>query len=462
VWFAEVDKACSRLLGKRFPAVANLGDMTTLPDAVAAGEVEAPDIVVGGTPCQDFSVAGMRAGLAGQRGRLTMTYVLLVDAVDGKRGKGNECIAVWENVPGVLNHKANPFGNFLGALAGEDCALVPSGKRWPDAGVVVGPKRTVAWRCLDAQYFGLAQRRKRVFVVASARDDFDPAAVLFEREGLRRDTPPRREAGQAVAETIDARTQGGGFPGTDGACAEHVVAAFGAGNCAGPIAAAAALNANERYDFDSETFVVTQDSCPVVMNNLSPASKLGTGFDMGQLPIVCVTGDVTHTLKAEGFDASEDGTGRGQPIVPVGVDGTQPLYYQHDYAHGRVYGIDGVAPAVTTSNEAGGKNILAPTGFQSSQSGTRVNETAGTLDANYGSRRHNGVLYPAMAVRRLMPIECERLQGFPDGWTDGQADGPRYKQLGNSKAVPVVRWIGQRIEQELRYGWLRGLVDALG
>ncbi|HCE8478159.1 TPA: DNA cytosine methyltransferase [Pseudomonas aeruginosa] len=337
-WFAEIEPFPSAVLAQRWPAVPNLGDMTKLAREVLLGIIAAPLILVGGTPCQDFSVAGMRAGLAGERGALTMKFVELADAIDHVRPDGDECVVVWENVPGVLSDKGNAFGNFLAALVGESEALEPSGPRWTNAGCVYGPRRAAAWRVLDAQYFGLAQRRKRVFVVASARADFDPAAVLLEREGLRRDHPPRRGEGQDLA---------GRAP-------------FG------------------------------------------PALHANAG---GQVA-VCITGDITHTLKAEGFDASEDGTGRGQPIVAD------------------------VAPTLRSVN------------FRS--------------HSNPATQADSLVI--ASAVRRLTPRECERLQGFPDDYTlipwrgkpaEECPDGPRYKAIGNSKAVPVVRWIGRRLLQQL-------------
>ncbi|WP_261170926.1 DNA cytosine methyltransferase, partial [Serratia fonticola] len=134
------------------------------------------------TPCQAFSIAGLRNGLKDARGQLTLSYVELADAIDDKRRQLGEepAISVWENVPGVLNSKDNAFGCLLAALAGEDEPLQPSGGKWTNAGYVSGPKRTIAWIVKDAQYFGVAQRRRRVFVVASAREGFDPAAVLFE------------------------------------------------------------------------------------------------------------------------------------------------------------------------------------------------------------------------------------------------------------------------------------------
>ena len=209
-WFSEIEAFPSAVLAHHYPNVPNHGDMTKLAALVLAGKIPAPDVLVGGTPCQAFSVAGMREGLTDPRGALTIKYVELADAVDYVRAGQRKpaSVIVWENVPGVLSDKGNAFGCFLGALAGEDCELQPSGKRWSDAGCVYGPKRTIAWRVLDAQYFGLAQRRRRVFVIASARDGFDPTEVLFEREGTRRDIPPGWPAKLALHPTLTA--QGGG------------------------------------------------------------------------------------------------------------------------------------------------------------------------------------------------------------------------------------------------------------
>ncbi|HBB2091277.1 TPA: Dam family site-specific DNA-(adenine-N6)-methyltransferase [Escherichia coli] len=303
--------------------------------------------------CQAFSIAGLRGGLDDERGALTLKYVELANAIDDKRAESflKPAVIVWENVPGVLSSADNAFGCFLAGLAGEDAPFEPgdrpeSGKsnafwrwdgktgchapKWPQCGCIYGPQRKVAWRILDAQYFGVAQRRRRVFVVASARTDLDPATVLFEFEGVRRDIAPSRGEGK------------------------------------------------ETTRYTSNIAIRTCDDTNIIA-----------------------------------------------------------------MAHGQ-----------------GGAEI-------------KTDNSAPTLTCNHEAPI---VLLGDGRMRRLTPIECERLQGFPDGHTliptekrktvnsDElaylrnhypdlseeeaamlAADGPRYKAIGNSMAIPVMRWIGDRI-----------------
>ncbi|MDY0227242.1 MAG: DNA cytosine methyltransferase [Desulfomicrobium apsheronum] len=189
VFMAEIEPFPSAVLAHHWPHVPNLGDMTKVDGAEYNGDV---DILVGGTPCQAFSVAGKRESLSDERGNLTLKFVELCDAI-------NPAFVLWENVPGVLSTADNAFGCFLGALSGNDGELFPAGDGWSNAGCVIGPRRKLAWRILDAQYFGLAQRRRRVFVVACPRDGADPCEVLFEREGVQRHSAPSREKGEGFA-----------------------------------------------------------------------------------------------------------------------------------------------------------------------------------------------------------------------------------------------------------------------
>jgi DNA (cytosine-5)-methyltransferase 1 len=340
--FAEIEPFPSAVLAHHWPDVPNLGDMTKYADWPSFR----PQLIVGGTPCQAFSVAGLRKGLADPRGNLTLTFLAIL-------ARYRPTWLVWENVPGVLSDKTGAFSSFLGGLA-------KLGYGW-------------AYRVLDAQHFGVPQRRRRVFVVGYLGDWRRAAAVLFEPSCLRGDSPPRREAGQTVTPTIRAGVANGG--------PRH----------------------GARSGDSKDELIV-----PVLANCITARIHKGinTTCDEGQTMIA-------HSLRGEGFDASEDGTGRGTPIVPaiaferrmVRTSGGQP---QEELNH----------CLRSDTNTGDGAPCVAS----------------------------------AAAVRRLTPRECERLQGFPDDhtlipWRGKMApDGPRYKALGNSMAVPVMRWIGERIQ----------------
>ena len=204
-WFAEIEPFPCAVLSHHWPHVPNHGDMTQLVGKILNGSVEAPDVLVGGTPRQAFSVAGLRGSLDDECGNLTLILIRILDAIDFIRARNGQppCILVWENVPGVLNTKDNAFGCFLGGLAGEDMPLEPAGQKWTNAGYVLGHKRRIAWRILDAQYFGVAQRRRRVFLVASAGSE-DPTEILFERQGEAGHPAAGAEAGQNPAAAAPA------------------------------------------------------------------------------------------------------------------------------------------------------------------------------------------------------------------------------------------------------------------
>jgi len=453
LWCAEVEKFPSAVLAERFPNSVNLGDVTAddfLQRASAFGPL---DLLVGGPPCQDFSVAGLRAGTAGDRGNLSLRFMEIAHAIRPRN-------LLVENVPGWLNMPDNAFGSFLGGLVGADDALhSPLDGKWPSAGMVAGPRARAAWRVFDAQYFGVAQRRRRVFVVADFGEGADPAAVLFERKGVSGNTPPRREAGARVAALTSS---GVGTCGADDnqAQAGHLIG-FGGGNTSGPIDIATAQTAQtahgQRLDFDTETFIA-------------------------------------HSLRGEGFDASEDGTGRGTPIVPVAYrtsgncgawetgDKTDAITTTTDpTSHVLAYAIQAGALRENPDSGPGGIGVQEG-GAYTLEARAEVQAVAWSImpqnSGNDFKARPVDVAQPLMAggpvggnqggdyiqqawqVRRLTPTECERLQGFPDGFTNityrgkPAADGPRYKALGNSWAVPNGAWIIARLAEQLEQGRL--------
>lgn len=452
-------------LGYKEPADHNQGepllwgDMREVtPDLLRRHGVPLPNIVVAGTPCQAFSVAGARKGLEDPRGNLTLAFVDLLHAIVAARPDGKLAV-LWENVPGVLSDKGNAFGCFLGGLVGSlDAIPAPAGGSWPREGMVEGPRSRAAWATLDAQWFGVAQRRERVFVVVDFGGAVDPAAVLLEPDSLRGDSPPRRQAGKGAARGFECGPQGGGFtdlaptldtrckdgpirnqPGAGMMCAEispTLNAAFGSklgledqhinggGACSFPTVAMC-LNAHgARLDAESETLL------PVT----------GGGFD------------VAHSLRGEGFDASEDGTGRGTPLVPVAVSGA---ICRNSFSGGAGGRPEGAAAGhyLPVAFDCKGTEVQ----FQA-DGGRPPLRSMGHLDSHQNAGGHAAVAYAQMgqqwAVRRLMPIECARLQAFPDDWTqipwrgnpaEQCPDGPQYKALGNSMATVVVKYIMDRM-----------------
>ncbi len=411
--FSEIETFPSAVLKHHYPQVPNWGDLTRFkewPDATF-------DVLVGGTPCQSFSVAGLRKGLADPRGNLALTYLAVLD-----RYRPDWCC--WENVPGVLSADGGrAFGAFVGGLA-------ELGYGW-------------AYRVLDAQHFGLAQRRARVFVVGHLGDWRRAAAVLFERESLSGHPAPCREAGEDIAGCIGQRIN------------------------------------RSRPELDGHgAYIPFADLAPTLNAHFGDKQGLEDQHINGGAGMF-----VAHALRADGFDASEDGTGRGTPIVPY----TLAVRGRGD-SHDLEYRQDGVANAVLTPNGGRGGIGVGAIAFSAKDHGADAGELAPTLRARgYMESHANGGVMPAVAfantagdtalglskpgcppitgrngdpgnvllgmqVRRLTPRECERLQGFPDDYTlipyrgKPAADGPRYKALGNSMAVPVMAWIGRRIQ----------------
>lgn len=429
-WLSEIEPFPSAVLAYHYPEVPNLGDMTTLPERILSGEVEAPDVFCGGTPCQAFSVAGLRNSLDDARGNLSLTFVGIANAIDHVRSvrRDDPAIIFWENVPGVLSTKDNAFGCFLAGIAGEDNPLEPPRGKWTNSGYVLGPKRAVAWRLLDAQYFGVAQRRRRVFVVASARDNFDPAAVLFEFDGVRRDSAPSREAGQNAAPTIAGCSNGGGSngPGRDVDSADSLQVITIAHDQGG---AEIATNRAPTLTCNHEAPIAFHPTQEPIFSQDGTTHAMGCGSSGGQASVAVAQPMPINTMIALRHEALGEGTGFG-----IGDPGDPSFTLTKGHSHAVAHPFGGMSPVAGT--------LTANTGGM-----TRPAGNANELDF---------CVPVSMAVRRLTPVECERLQGFPDNYTnipwrkkDESPDGPRYKALGNSWAVPNVRWIGQRIQREM-------------
>ncbi|WP_455905862.1 DNA cytosine methyltransferase [Acinetobacter bereziniae] len=442
-WFAEIEKFPNQVLQHHYPNVRNIGDMTLIKQMIKDNEIDAPDILVGGTPCQAFSVAGLRNSLDDDRGQLSLEFVRLADEIDSKRIENGmqASIILWENVPGVLNTKDNAFGCFLGAIAGEGCELKPSGKRWPNSGCVFGPSRQVAWRVLNAQYFGLAQRRKRVFVIASARKE-SICEILFERKGMFGDFEESRGKGQNTTRNCKDSINRA----IETLSGKQIFPTILANSDKGWLGNQEAFSGNY---FIRETIGI----CPRALSISTTLEKIGTltASDCKQ-PLAVVTTETNcigglHPHAAVNKELSPTltnamGSGGGHvPLVTYGIQGN--IIGRSINAGGNGVGFrEEQAPTLTVGDKHGvAYAMIADTTPKIMQ------EVNGTLRSSGGG----GIVPPSVTfqsiARYLTEIECERLQGFPDNYTNipGASKGKRYKALGNSMAVPVMRWIGQRI-----------------
>lgn len=499
-WFSEIDDFPSRVLAHHFPETPNLGDMLSLPKRVRAGKVEAPELLVGGTPCQAFSLAGMRESLTDARGNLTLAFVELANAIDARRrALGKEpAWVLWENVDGVFTVDDNAFGCFLGALVGRRAPVPEPRGGWTRAGVVAGESRVACWRVLDSQFFGVAQRRRRVFVLArgGARAWSAADALLPITESCCWNPAPRGKAGTRVARapaggahfaggadtagalTASAGHHGHSSPRGDGSdtLVPEVTGTLTApagktGWRAGALEAGAGQLVPEPLAFDyrkggdSRTRMHATPEAPTLQTAgtaavIAPAVTAkwakGTGGPAGDEvqnlvtePIPFDTTQLTHpenrsrplpgdpapTLAKEGHAPAI-----AFSIVPEGGQGADLLATEID-----------TAPALTAKNEGvpgydRGVRVVQPVDLQNTRVGGDV---AGTLDTSRPSRGGGQAVATGMVVRRLTPRECERLQSFPDDFTliPGAKDGPRYKALGNSMTVYVMRFIGRAIER---------------
>ena len=477
-FFSEIEKFPRAVLEHHYPEVPLHGDFTTI-EQNQYGKI---DLLVGGTPCQSFSIAGLRGGLDDERGNLALEFCRLAQREQPRW-------IVWENVPGVLSSSGGrDFGSILGAL--EDLGY------------------GLAYRVLDAQYFGVAQRRRRVFVVGYLGDWRPAAAVLFERHSMSGHLAPSREARKDVAPTISARTKGGGGLGTDFDCDGGLVAGGRVGPPVTEIDVVGTLRTkrpgeggNQGGDFLVTPFDTTQITSPHNYSNPKdgdPCHPLAAG---AHAPAVAYSFKPRQSEAAGGIFVTEEysptlqAANNGSTAVPAVAYAIQPVTFEWQRgatqnmefttelspaliksqtpAYYSTYAIQAVSPALNPNSGPDGVGVqkdhaytwearaeVQVVSFQPriGRNGRGYSEgavpTLTGADAGATSDMRPCVATTS-AVRRLTPVECERLQGFPDGFTaipwrkkdaDDCPDGPRYKALGNSMAVPVMRWIGERIQ----------------
>lgn len=452
-WQVEIDRQARSVLARHWPDVPKFDDVRE----VGKKQLSKVDVIAGGFPCQDLSVAGKRGGIVGERSGLYFEMVRIVHEL-------RPSFFVWENVPGLLSSYTalnpppdNPIDGSKWDLAERSCfeAVLAALHRIGFSG---------CWRSLDAQFFGVPQRRERVFgVFARGRSGAERCAeILSLSNGVSRHSQASREAGQSVAATIRGRSSSRG------------VSAPGRGG-EGDVNIFPCLRTNQWNNSDPG-----MEASMMVLAPALRASGVGTeraGDTRGQDCVPAFIPELSPALKArDGKGPSSDGDGDGAPLVACtlpasegGVSsGMHPVIAFAQNERDEVRDLNGIAGALAgqpgmkqqtfiahTLSSEGADASEDGTGrgtplAKESQSGTRTGDVHATLDSNKGSRRQEGVML-SQGVRRLTPRECERLQGLPDDWTrwdaDGKEikDGPRYRMIGNGVAVPCVEWIARRI-----------------
>jgi len=380
VGFSEIEKFPSQVLAHHYPSVINFGDMTKYKEWNINDTV---GLLVGGTPCQSFSVAGLRKGMDDPRGNLAIVYCGILNHYRPKW-------FIWENVPGILSsNRGRDFGSFLGAVAELGYGF--------------------AYRVLDAQYWGVAQRRKRVFVVGYFGDWRPAAAVLFEPKSVSRDTAPSRKEGQETAK----------------------YAGRGIATISPTLGCELAKQVNNQMVKNAEAFYIPE--------------HIATGAFGKEIA------DTVTAKFAKGAELLQQGAQNGGNCVlqPIPINDQATRFGGQNNGKGNGLGIGKSGDPMPTLDTSSRHAVAI--GFTQCDAARDVGDN---ISPTLRSGGNNG--YPAhsvatnMAVRRLTPIECERLQGFPDNYTnirENCPDGPRYKAMGNSMAVPVMRWSGERINR---------------
>ena len=366
----EIDESCNTLLRRRWPDVPRWTDMREVdPD-----DLPTFDVLHGGFPCQDVSLAGRRRGLVGERSGLFHEYARIVTAL-----RPNWVLL--ENVPGLLSSNR-----------GEDFATILR--------ILVRRGYRVEWRILDAQYHGVAQRRRRVFIIGSLGGGSTPWPVLLEPPCRVGDPPARRGAGQEVAGTLAARIDGGGFPGTDEAAGGYLTVSF------------------TTSDMDRAK---TEHTGPLTSDN---HGAVPIAFTVNQREEARELDDLSVALLGDRF-----GSAHGETLLAGEASMALTSRMNRDDGESQTF------IAFTERGRANGRNVEVEPDP----------DVVGALMSGVGSTARARRLATATGVRRLTPLECERLQGLPDGWTEGFSDTTRYRMIGNAVAVPVAEWVGRRL-----------------
>lgn len=414
VAFAEIEPFPCAVLNYHYPDVPNLGDITQIDGRHFRGAV---DLVVAGTPCQDFSIAGKRAGMVGERSGLAREFIRLVREI-------NPQWLVWENVPGVFStNGGRDFGSFIKAL--------------DDSGYCC------AWRVLDAQFFGVPQRRRRVFVVGYFGDWRPAAKILFESESLHRDFAPRRKTGKEVAGTLKG---GSGNRGWTNGAEDNFIALKKTGLLTGTSA-----RGSRDENMVADGFCIPINT-QIAMRHQALGERTGLGIGNSDDPAFTLQENHAHAVA---FAQNQCGEIRTSEVF-----GT---LNQNSNASGRNTPLLAYAPPIVEQAISckWAKGSSGPAGDEHHNLITYAPQIAPSMSSSgppydrTGNERveADALVVSKFQVRRLTPKECERLQGFPDNYTNIEykgktaADSLRYKALGNSMAVPVMLWLGKRIHR---------------
>jgi DNA (cytosine-5)-methyltransferase 1 len=459
LWSSEIDPACLRITKRHFPETLQVGDITKL-----SGRILQPvDIITFGSPCQDLSIAGNRAGLAGEKSSLFLEAIRIIDEMREATNGEYPRFAVWENVAGAFSsNNGEDFKKVIEAFTKAKVPLPESGHRnkkgewvidWAHSGMVWGDSFEVAWRLFDAQYWGVPQRRARIYLVA----DFGgrcAGEILFKPESVSRYFKESRETWQALAGAVGkgityaVRTAQNSSHGWG--VAEDVAYTLDLANgqaVCNPVARTlnACKTGTGRLCADVDNFILAfQDNTSAansapVLENICPS--LITKGSYSVLPAYAFLGGNSPTASGIGFEAEVS------PTLKASGSGTNQIpdvLYNGTSQSDRIYSPSGVAPTIKCQMTGGPESVKIIVGSLIANGGTDKKRGDGGISSL--QQYLSGHIQPVQTsngrrVRRLTPTECERLQNYPDSYTKGVADSARYRMLGNSLALPCPGYV---------------------